>query len=110
MLIKVHDGTTTHHGEPLCQTCRHSTIIRGRRTREELVFCTATGFQPVTITFKVTSCTDYVDVREPTYHELLEKAWILRPATKRRAAGFVRASDLGAAEAARLFTDPTEKE
>jgi hypothetical protein len=110
MLIKVHGGTELQEGDTLCSTCRHSRIIRGRRLEEEIVFCDATTMQAVRITFKVTSCTDYADVREPTYHELAAKAWILRPATRRRAAGFVRAADLDAEETRRLFMDPSSEE
>jgi hypothetical protein len=110
MLIKVRGGTTVQHDDALCDTCRHSKIIRGRRLEEHIVFCGGIGLEPVRVTFKVTGCTDYVDDAEPTYHELLEKAWILRPPNKRRAAGFVRSSDLTTQEAAQLFDDPTEKE
>lgn len=110
MLIKVYGGTASQQVDSLCDTCRHSKIIRGRRLEEEVVFCSAIAMEPVKITFKVTTCTDYLDGREPTYHELLEKAWILRPRTKRRAAGFVRAADLTAEEARRFFADPTEQD
>jgi len=110
MLIKVYGGTRVERPETLCGTCRHSRIMRGRRLEEEVVFCDAAMMQTVRITFKVTSCTEYVDGREPPYHELLDKAWILRPASKRRAAGFVRAADLEADEAYRLFKDPSERE
>ena len=108
MLIKIQRGTPLQEAEALCDTCRHSRIRRGRRFEEELVFCDALAMNMVQITFKVTSCSDYVDEREPSYQELFEKAWILRPASKQRAAGFVRASDLTARETARLFEDPTE--
>jgi hypothetical protein len=110
MLVKVHGGTELQAGESLCATCRHSRIIRGRRLEEEIVFCDAIMMHTLRISFKVTSCTDYVDAREPSFHELAEKAWILRPATKRRAAGFVRAADLNAEEARRLFMDPSRDE
>ncbi len=109
MMMKVYGGTGTQQGESMCDTCRHSKIIRGRRLEEELVFCTGIALEPVTIRFKVTACSGYDDDREPSYHELLEKAWILRPPTTRRAAGFVRASDLRGEEARRLFADPTEE-
>lgn len=56
----------------------------------------------VRITFKVTTRTDYLDAREPEYHELVEKAWILRPGSRRRTTGFVRASDLDDEERLRL--------
>ena len=105
MLTKVYDGTATQEAASLCDSCRHSRIIRGRRLKEVLVFCDLTSMSPVRITFKVTSCTDYADAREPGYHELLEKAWILRPASRRRAAGFVRASDLEVEERFQTLKD-----
>jgi hypothetical protein len=108
MLVKVYGGTTVGEGESLCDTCRNSRIVRGRRLEEELVFCDAVCMRPIRITFKVTTCTDYIDDREPSYHELMQQAWILRPASKRREAGFVRAADLRGLEAARVFSDPTD--
>ena len=110
MLIKIHGGTPASHDENLCDSCRHSKIIRGRRLEDFIVFCGAIGMEPVRVTFEVATCTDYTDGREPSYHELLEKAWILRPPTRRRAAGFVRATDLDAREAREVFTDPTDKD
>ena len=74
MLIKVYGGTQIQDGESLCDTCVHSRITRGRRLEEELVMCTALMMHAVQITFKVTSCSVYVDDREPSYHELCEKA------------------------------------
>jgi hypothetical protein len=106
MLVKVYRGTGPQNAESLCETCRHSRIVRGRRIDEELVVCNAVMLRPVHITFKVTSCSDYLDAREPYYCELVEKAWILRPAKKGRPAGFVRAVDLKGREAERLFDDP----
>jgi hypothetical protein len=94
MLIKVNGGTPVNGDESLCETCVHSRITRGRRLDEELVLCDSAPMQSIRITFKVTSCTDYMDAREPSYHELLERAWILKPASTRRPAGFVRASEL----------------
>ena len=94
MLIKVYGGTRLQEADNLCDTCRHSSIVRGRTLEEEIVFCRAMLMQTVRITFKVTSCSDYEDSRQPAYCELVEKAWILTPGTRRRPAGFVRASDL----------------
>jgi hypothetical protein len=102
MLIKIHGGTAVQHAESLCDTCRHARIVRGRRLDEELVICSAVVMETIRITFKVTDCSEYSDQREPSYHELLEKAWILQPASKRRPAGFVRAGDLSAQESRRL--------
>jgi hypothetical protein len=103
MLVRVHGGTPVQEGDSLCDTCRHARIVRGRRLDEALVVCGALVMEVVRITFKVTSCTEYSDDREPTYHELFEKAWILRPPTKRRPAGFIRSTDLTPAEVRRIF-------
>ena len=105
MLIKIHHGTPIQGDDTLCATCRHSRIMRGRGLDEEIVFCDATPMNTVRVTFKVTSCSDYSDDRLPSYHELMEKAWILQPASRRRAAGFVRASDLRERELARYLAD-----
>jgi hypothetical protein len=101
MLTKVYGGTAVHDGESLCHTCRNSQITRGRQLDEEVVFCDARPMRTLRVTFKVTTCTEYIDQREPGYHELMEKAWILRPGTRRRAAGFVRGSELIDEEASR---------
>ena len=108
MLIKVQGGTPADHGDVLCDTCRHAKTMRGQRIEEHLVFCQGVSYRPVRITFRVASCSEYEDGREPTYQELLEKAWILRPPTRRRTAGFFRVSDLDEREAAEVLGDPIE--
>jgi hypothetical protein len=109
MLIKISRGTPVHEDEALCETCGHSRIIRGRRTEEEIVFCGAMVMGAFRITFKVTSCTEYIDAREPSYGELFDKAWILRPPSKRRAAGFVHASELTDEETVQLFREHADE-
>jgi len=94
MRIKVHDGTPAGGDTSLCATCRCATIIRGRSLDEELVLCSALGLHGVQITFKVTSCSDYADRRTPSYLEMMQDAWILRPGSRKRPAGFVRSSEL----------------
>ena len=110
MLIKVYGGTRVQGADNLCESCRFSRIVRGHRNDEEIVFCDAMAMRPVQIAFKVTSCSDYADAREPTYHELLEKAWVLTPASRRRAAGFVKGSELRESELRRFMRDPTERD
>jgi hypothetical protein len=61
--------------------------------------------RPLVITFRVASCTAYTDADLPSYSELFEKAWILKPCEGRRLAGFVRASDLPFEERVKLRTD-----
>jgi hypothetical protein len=94
MRIKVHGGTPINDGDNLCGTCRHSRITRGRRVNEEIVFCGASHMSTTRIRFKVTSCSDYDDQGVPSYWELMQQAWILRPQSGKRPAGFVKASDL----------------
>jgi hypothetical protein len=110
MLIKIHGGTPPQATQNLCETCRAARIVRGRRNDEEIVFCSAMGMDPVRIAFNVTSCSDYVDARVPAYHELLEKAWILAPKTRRRPAGFVKGSELDPDELMRLMREPGRRE
>ncbi len=109
MRVKIYGGTPIQNSESLCDTCRASHIVRGRRADEELVFCEVVPMHSVRITFKVTECSNYIDDREPSYAELAEKAWILTPASHRRPAGFVRASDLREEERFRYLADPTQE-
>jgi hypothetical protein len=94
MRVKVQNGTVAHGGSALCATCRHATIIKGRRQDEEIVQCQPGPMVSIRVTFKVTSCSSYNDERLPTYLQLMESAWILQPGSKRRPAGFVRSRDL----------------
>jgi hypothetical protein len=110
MRIKIDRGTPLHGGESLCYTCRFSRVTRGRTLDEELVVCDAGQTAQTMVTFKVTSCTDYSDRRVPSYGELLQNAWILRPRTRNRPAGFVRATDLRDEEFVRLMTAPADRD
>ncbi len=110
MRIRIRGGTPLLDGESLCDSCRWSRIVRGRTLDEEIVHCDASHVTPVRITFKVTSCTDYADARVPGYHELVHQAWILRPGTKRRRAGFVHGSELEGQELAEVLSEPGEPE
>jgi len=94
MHIKVQNGTPSGGESTLCATCRSSTIVRGRALDEELVVCSALGLRGVQITFKVTFCSDYADMRQPSYMEMVQDAWILQPGSRKRPAGFVRGSEL----------------
>ena len=105
MHIKIHDGTVSNSDSHLCRTCRLATITRGQTLDEELVQCHAASTQTTRITFKVTFCSSYSDVRQPSYMEMLQDAWILQPASKKRPAGFVRASDLREQELRVIIAD-----
>jgi hypothetical protein len=98
MRVKVYKGTPPQSGESLCATCKHSTITRGRRLEEEIIRCEAQSVGTTLVTFVVAECSAYLDVALPSYPELFEKAWILRPRDGKRPAGFVRSSDLSTQE------------
>ena len=110
MRMKVYGGTPEDGGESLCTTCRFSRVTRGRRLDEELVFCDASHMRTTRVTFKVTSCSDYSDQSLPTYFDLLQQAWILQPASRKRPAGFVKASDLCDEELLRHMADLPERQ
>lgn len=105
MRIKIHGGTPAGGEASLCDTCRYARITRGRKLDEEIVLCEATHMTATQITFKVTSCSDYSDARLPTYHDFMQQAWILQPASPKRPAGFVRASDLRDEDFQRYMAD-----
>lgn len=98
-------GTAERRGTSnggLCHTCRHAIVTRGRTLDEELVHCQAVCMGAARVTFKVTSCSAYSDQRQPTYMDFMEDAWILRPGSRRRPAGFIRASELREEELANV--------
>jgi hypothetical protein len=98
MRIRVYGGTPSQSGKTLCETCKHSTITRGRRLEDEIIRCEAQAVGTTFVTFIVTECTAYLDAALPSYPELFEKAWILRPRDGKREAGFVRSSELPSKE------------
>ena len=98
MLRKIYGGTALNNEKSLCSTCRFATIVRGRALDEEVVHCQSITTRGMRVTFKVTSCTSHSDMDQPTYMQLLEDAWILKPGSKKRPAGFVRNSELKAEE------------
>lgn len=78
----------------MCETCRWSTIIRGRKLGEEIVECSSLSYANRRIPFAVTSCTGYSDRRAAGLQEMQELAWILRSDALRHQVGFVRSSKL----------------
>jgi hypothetical protein len=105
MRVKVYGGTPSQSGKTLCESCKHSTITRGRRLDEELIRCEAQSSGTTLVTFIVTGCSAYLDAALPSYPELFEKAWILRPRDGKRPAGFVRSHDLPPNERFELMRD-----
>jgi hypothetical protein len=70
-----------------------------------IMIVAAFGIMSAQITFVVTECSAYADAALPSYPELVEKAWILRPRDGKRAAGFVHSSELSAKERFDLMKD-----
>jgi hypothetical protein len=94
MRVKIHGGTAPAGDPPLCQTCRHATIIRGQTLRDEIIECADLSYRDRRIRFPVTYCTSYSDRRQPSLREMEETAWILRSDPRKREIGFVHASKL----------------
>ena len=93
MRVKIHRGTAAT-GEPLCQTCRYATIIRGHKLGDEIVECERLSFRNQRVRFPVTYCTGYADRRQASLREMEEIAWVLRTDPRRREIGFVHSSKL----------------
>lgn len=109
MRISVRDGTVRHDEPSLCRSCTHASTVCGETPDQRIVDCRLSYRHTRRITFRVTSCTDYADSSQPSYLELIQRAWILRPyATKRRAAGFVRGRDLSPREFQRVMGEVGE--
>ena len=98
MLRKIYGGTARSDQKSLCSNCRFATIVRGQTLDQEVVHCQSVTTRGMRVTFKVTACTSHSDMDQPTYIQLLEDAWILKPASKKRPAGFVKNSELKAEE------------
>jgi hypothetical protein len=94
MHVKIRGGTVIDGNTPLCQTCRHATIVKGSRLHDEIVECGMLGYGGRQITFPVTYCTNYSDRRQPALREMQEIAWVLRTDARRHEIGFVRSSKL----------------
>ena len=94
MHIKIQGGTADHGQSSLCHTCRHATIVRGARLRDEIIECAVLAYRDNRINFPVTFCTDHVDRQHPTIRAMEEIAWVLRTDATRRQVGFVQARKL----------------
>ncbi len=106
MHVKIQNGTAFNGGRSLCTTCRNSSIIRGGGLDEEVIICHANPIGGNNgVTFKVVSCTDYRDEREPPLAEMVAVAWVLRPHSRRRPAGFVRSTELAEDEFDAMVSD-----
>lgn len=45
MRIKIHGGTAQAGRFSLCHTCRHATVVRGARLRDEIVQCSMLAYR-----------------------------------------------------------------
>ncbi len=91
MKIRVHGGTARHDEPSLCLNCRSAKVVQGQSTQNHIVVCSQLQTR---ITFKVTSCSEYLHRQHPSMWHMEDVAWILRTDPKRKQVGFVRSSDL----------------
>jgi hypothetical protein len=100
MKIKINGGTA-REGEPaLCLSCRFATIVQGFSAAQQIVRC---GRVEAAVTFKVTTCTEYINRNHPSLYHMEDIAWVLRTDPKRNQIGFVRSKDLKPRD--RIFFD-----
>jgi hypothetical protein len=76
--INIRGGTADHTQRSLCETCRWSTVIRGKRLGEEIVECYQLSEGNRRIPFAVMTCSDYIDRNRPSLEEMEKIATILR--------------------------------
>lgn len=94
MRVKVKGGTVDHGQQPLCETCRWATVIRGIRLNDQIVECHSLSDRDRRVPFHVVSCSAYSDRRRASVHEMEEIAWILKSDVLRNQVGFVHSSSL----------------
>ena len=94
MRIKIQGGSDHSGRRSLCLVCRHATVVRGVRLRDEIVECGMLGSAHNRITFPVTFCTEHLSRQDASVREMEDVAWVLRTDAKRHQVGFVRAKDL----------------
>ncbi len=94
MRIKIKGGTARDDEPPLCFTCRHATIVRGRNLHDEIIECGRLSGELSRITFAVKSCSAYDDERNTSLWRLEQVAWVLRTGRGTRKIGFVPAREL----------------
>jgi hypothetical protein len=92
--IKIRGGTADHSQPSLCESCRWSTVIRGKRLGDQIVECSQLSYQNNRVPFAVASCTGYGDRARPGLRDMEAIAWILRSDPSRSQIGFVRSSKL----------------
>src|SRR5690242_18625713 len=93
MRLKIQGGTAHLGDPPLCHTCRHATVIKGPRLKDEIVECGRLS-EPAQISFAVTSCSAYSDSRLTSLRDMEEIAWVLRSDARQKRVGFIPARDL----------------
>lgn len=93
--IKIQGGTAREDEPALCLSCRHAKVVQGASSRHTIVECRELA---TPVTFKVTSCSQYLDRQHPSLWHMEDIAWVLRTDPKRRQVGFVRGRDLKVAD------------
>lgn len=100
MKIKINGGTARESEPALCLSCRFAAIVQGLSAAQRIVNCRRVEGD---ITFKVTTCTEYINRNHPSLFHMEDIAWVLRTDPKRNQIGFVRSKDLKPSD--RMFFD-----
>ena len=89
--IKVHGGTASDGDPSLCLNCRYASIVQGTSAKDHIIRCSKIESR---VTFRVTSCTEYLHRQHPSLWHMEDIAWVLRTDAQRKQIGFVRGKDL----------------
>ena len=89
--FKIRGGTARESDPSLCLSCRFAKVVQGARANDQIVECRQLEAR---VTFKVTSCSEFVNHQHPSLWHMEDIAWILRTDARRRQIGFVRSKDL----------------
>ena len=70
-------GERTRSEKRLCDTCRHSLVVKGTKQSDEKVYCNVPISGTVVHPFRVVECSDYVSKIGMTLYEAEDKGWVL---------------------------------
>jgi len=102
MKIKIRGGTARESDPSLCLSCRFSKVVQGPSSRDQIIECSQFDTH---VTFKATSCSEYVHHDHPSLWHMEDIAWVLRTDARRRRIGFVPARELKIADRHVLLDD-----
>jgi len=82
---------TPNFSANLCETCKYSSIVKGCRYKDQIIYCNEMGKD---ILFPVNECSSYATKNAQSLYEMKQVAWILTTKGKGKEIGFVKRREL----------------